>query len=34
MHIELKVDKSILILPLKSVAPRVSNPLSYLFHTY
>lgn len=31
MHIELMLDKSILIIPLEVVALRVSNPLLYLF---
>ena len=33
MHIELILDKSILIIPQESVALGVSNPLLYLFRT-
>ena len=33
MHIELTLDKSILIMPLEIEALRVSNSLSYLFRT-
>ena len=34
MHIELILDKSILIIPLENVALGVCNPLSYLSFSY
>ena len=33
MHLELILDKSILIIPLKIVAPRVSNHFYLLYRT-
>ena len=33
MPIKLTLDKLILIIPLEVVVLKVSNPLSYLFHT-
>ena len=33
MHIELILDKVIIIIPLETITLRISNPLLYLFRT-